>query len=291
MINVSGSRWMMPDPGRMLRFVYSRPRLVRCAFAQHPTVGVSNILQVKSRHADSASLSIRQDREELFSGDIPPNSEIGVTPLTAAELVVSLTLEPRQGSVEARSVVHTFRVRPKVVPPKFAKLEVASHISLGEPLTVIWEAPEANAVTLQIEQGDQRAEHGGASSGAFMLQPAQEGLILLRVIALGTHAKTVETRTVRVKVAKPRMEIERPVQSGAPGTVVTFRWRISGARDAYIEAPERDEIHRVALDGGMTATIESLPEDFHLVAVGLDGRRHTEVLSTVPRLIGCLDET
>lgn len=291
MINVSGASWMLPDAGRMFRLVSARPRLVRCAFAEHPTVGVPNILQVKSRNAEGASLSIRQDREELFNGDVPPNGEIGVTPLTPAELVVSLTLEPRQGSAEARSVVHTFRVRPKVVPPKFAKLDVASHVSLGEALTVIWEAPEANSVTLQIEQGDQRAEHAEASSGAFMLRPAQEGLILLRLIAQGEHAKTVETRTVRVKVAKPRIEIERPVHSGAPGTAVRFHWRISGAREAYIEAPERDEIHRVALDGGMTATIESLPEDFHLVAVGLDGRRHTEVLSTIPRLIGCLDES
>lgn len=288
MFNVSGANWM-PDASRMLRLSAARPRLVRCAFAEHPTVGVPNVLQVKSRHADSASLIVRQDREELFNGDIPANAEIAVTPLTAAELVVSLTLEPRQDS-GARPVVHTLRVRPKTIPPKFAKIEVAPEASVGDNLTIVWDAPDATSVTLQIEAGGERTEHAGASSGAFLLNPSREGLILLRLAAQGPFASTVETRTVRVRIQKPRIAIEQPVQSGAPGTEVAFHWRISGARKAYVEAPLRNEAHGVALEGGMVVTIESQPEEFHLIAVGLDGRRHTERLSTVPRLIGCLDE-
>src|SRR5436190_10487157 len=115
----------MPEASRLLRFASGRPRLVRSAFAHHPTVGVANVLQVITRHAESASLVVRQDREELFNGDIPPNAEIAVTPLTAAELVVSLTLEPRPDS-GARPIVHTLRVRPKVVPPAFVKIDVAA---------------------------------------------------------------------------------------------------------------------------------------------------------------------
>ena len=71
---------------------------------------------------------------------------------------------------------------------------------------------------------------------------------------------------------------------------VAFHWRIDRAREAFVEAPLRNETHAVALEGGMVVTIESHPEEFHLVAVGLDGRRYTERLSTVPRLIACLDE-
>lgn len=289
MIRVSGTNWTMPDAGRLLRFVSARPRLIRCAFAQHPTVGAPNVLEVKSRHAESASLIIRQDREELFNGDIPPNAEIAITPMTAAELVVSLTLEGRHES-GSRPVVHTLRVQPKAVPPKFTRIDVAQQVNVGDILIIAWDAPDAVSVTLQIESGGKREEHVGAPSSMFLLNPSLEGPILLRLVAQGSHAKTVETRTVRVKIAKPRIEIEQPVQSGPPGTEVAFRWRISGARHAYVDAPLRGETHSVALEGGMVATVESQPEEFHLVAVGLDGRRYTEPLSTVPRLIGCLDE-
>jgi hypothetical protein len=273
----------------MLRLIASRPRLVRCAFAQHPTVGIPNVLQVTTRHAESASLIVRQDREELFNGDIPPNAEIAVTPLTAAELVVSLTLEPRPDS-GARPVVHTLRVKPQALQPKFVKIDVAPQASVGDNLTILWDAPDATSVALQIEHGDEREEHVGAASGIFTLPLQREGLILLRLVAQGSHAKTVETRTVRVKMPKPRIAIEQPVQSGAPGTDAVFHWRIAGAREAFVEAPLRNEAHGVALEGGMVVTIDSQGEEFHLVAVGLDGRRYTERLSTVPRLIACLDE-
>lgn len=289
MIKVNGANWTMPRAGRMLRLIASRPRLVRCAFAQHPTVGIPNVLQVKTRHAASASLIVRQDREELFNGDIPPNAEIAITPLAAAELVVTLTLEGRPES-GARPVVHTLRVRPKDVPPTFAKIDVAAQASVGESLTILWDAPGATSVTLQIEAGDERTEHAEASSGAFTLRLSREGLIVLRLIAQGPHAKSVETRTVRVRMPKPRIEIEQPVQSGAPGTEVAFRWRITNAREAFVEAPLRKEAHGVPLEGGMVVTIDAQPEEFHLIAVGLDGRRYTERLSTVPRLIACLDE-
>ncbi len=289
MLKVSGANWTMPDAGRMLRSISVRPRLVRCAFAQQPIVGVPNILQVKTRHAENASLIVRQDREELFNGDIPPNAEIAITPLTAAEMVVSLTLEPRLDS-GAQAAVHTLRVRPKAVLPKFTRIDVAPQARVGDSVTIIWDAPDAASVALQIESGGENIEHAGASSGAFTLRPSREGLILLRFVAQGPYAKTSETRTVRVKMAKPRIAIEQPVQSGAPGTEIAFRWRISAAREAFVEAPLRNESHGVALEGGMVVTIDSHPEEFHLVAVGLDGRRYTERLSTVPRLIACLDE-
>ena len=53
-------------------------------------VGVLNTLQVKTRHAASASLRIRQDGEDLFEGDIPPNAEIGIVPLTPLATPISL---------------------------------------------------------------------------------------------------------------------------------------------------------------------------------------------------------
>jgi uncharacterized protein YhaN len=68
----------------------------------------------------------------------------------------------------------------------------------------------------------------------------------------------------------PRIEIERPVQWGNPGTAVTFHWHVSGAREAFIEAPLRGETYGVALDGGMVVDIEPTEEEFHLIAIGLD---------------------
>lgn len=289
MLKVSGSNWTMSDATRLLRFTSERPRLVRCAFVQQPVVGVANVLQVKTRHAESASLVVRQDREELFNGDIPPNSEISLTPLTAAELVISLTLEARPDS-GTRSVAHNFRVKPHAPPPNFAKIEIPAQVVVGESVTVLWDAPDAASVTLQIEYDSERTEHAGASSGALTLHPNREGLILLRFVAQGPHAKASETRTVGVKMPKPRFEIEQPVQSGAPGTEVAFHWKITRAREAFLEAPLRGQTHRVALEGGMVVTIDAQPEEFHLVAVGLDGRQYTQALSTVPRLIACLDE-
>jgi hypothetical protein len=278
MVNLSGTGWM-PQEG----FGFARPRLLRCAFAEQPVVGVLNTLQVKTRHAQSASLRIRQDNEDIFDGDIPPNAEIGVVPLTPAELFVSLTLEPGR-------VVHNFRVRPRVAAPVFSKIDVAQRGFVGDSLPVVWEAPSANSVTLQIEDGDERAEHAGTSSGVFMLRPTRPGLILLRLVAQGPFAETVETRTIQVTSPVPRIEIDAPLQSGAPGSVVNFHWRISGARAAFIEAPARGETYEVALDGGMVVEIEPAAEDFHLVAVGLDGSRRTERFSAIPRMIACLDE-
>ncbi|MCZ7641526.1 MAG: hypothetical protein M5U33_00595 [Pseudorhodoplanes sp.] len=225
----------------------------------------------------------------MFNGDIPPNAEITLTPLTAAELVITLTLEARPDS-GMRPVAHTLRVKPHAPPPAFVKIETPAQINIGESLTILWDAPDAVSVALQIENDGKRSEHAGASSGAFTLHPQQEGLILLRLVAQGAHAKASETRTVRVKMPKPRFGIEQPVQSGPPGNEVAFRWKITHAREAFLEAPLREQTHRVALEGGMVVTIDAQPEEFHLVAVGLDGRRYIERLSTVPRLIACLDE-
>jgi hypothetical protein len=246
-------------------------------------VGLLNALEVKTRHAAGASLRIRQDGEELFDGEIPPNAEIGIVPLTPAELFLSLTLEPGR-------VVHNFRVRPQVVAPVFSNIDVARQGFVGDRLPVVWEAPAATSVTLQIEDGDERAEHAGASAGVFMLRPTRPGPILLRLVAQGPFATTVQTRTIQVIAPVPRIEIDAPVQSGEPGTAVTFHWRISGAREAFIDAPVRGETYGVALDGGMVVDIEPTAEEFHLVAIGLDGSRFTERFSTMPRLIACLDE-
>ena len=283
MVNVSATGWTPQEAGRSLHFGRTRPRLLLCAFAEQPVVGVLNTLQVKTRHAEGASLRIRQDGEELFDGDIPPHAEIGIVPLTPAELVVSLTLEPGR-------VVHNFRIRPQVVAPEFSKIDVARQAFVGDSLPVVWEAPSATSVTLQIEDGDERSEHAGTSAGVFMLRPTRTGPILLRLVAQGPFATTVQTRTVQVVAPVPRIEIERPVQWGNPGTAVTFHWRVSGAREAFIEAPVRGETYGVALDGGMVVDIEPTEEEFHLVAIGLDGRRYTERFSTIPRVIGSLDE-
>ena len=283
MVNVSATGWTPQDAGRSLYFGRTRPRLLLCAFAEQPVVGVLNTLQVKTRHAEGASLRIRQDGEELFDGDIPPHAEIGIVPLTPAELVVSLTLEPGR-------VVHNFRIRPQVVAPEFSKIDVARQAFVGDSLPVVWDAPSATSVTLQIEDGDERSEHAGTSAGVFMLRPTRTGPILLRLVAQGPFATTVQTRTVQVVAPVPRIVIERPVQWGNPGTAVTFHWRVSGAREAFIEAPVRGETYGVALDGGMVVDIEPTEEEFHLIAIGVDGRRFTERFSTIPRVIGSLDE-
>ena len=283
MVNVSATGWTPQEAGRSLHFGRTRPRLLLCAFAEQPVVGVLNTLQVKTRHAEGASLRIRQDGEELFDGDIPPHAEIGIVPLTPAELVVSLILEPGR-------VVHNFRIRPQVVAPEFSKIDVARQAFVGDSLPVVWDAPSATSVTLQIEDGDERSEHAGTSAGVFMLRPTRPGPILLRLVAQGPFATTVQTRTVQATAPVPRIEIERPVQWGNPGTAVTFHWRVSGAREAFIEAPVRGETYGVELDGGMVVDIEPTEEEFHLVAIGLDGRRHTERFSTIPRVIGSLDE-
>ncbi len=154
MVNVSATGWTPQDAGRSLHFGRTRPRLLLCAFAEQPVVGVLNTLQVKTRHAEGAFLRIRQDGEELFDGDIPPHAEIGIVPLTPAELVVSLTLEPGR-------VVHNFRIRPQVVAPEFSKIDVARQAFVGDSLPVVWDAPSATSVTLQIEDGDERSEHAG----------------------------------------------------------------------------------------------------------------------------------
>ena len=283
MVNVSATGWTPQDAGRSLHFGRTRPRLLLCAFAEQPVVGVLNTLQVKTRHAEGASLHIRQDGEELFDGEIPPHAEVGIVPLTPAELVVSLTLEPGR-------VVHNFRIRPQVVAPEFSKIDVARQAFVGDSLPVVWDAPSATSVTLQIEDGDERSEHAGTSAGVFMLRPTRTGPILLRLVAQGPFATAVQTRTVQVVAPVPRIEIERPVQWGNPGTAVTFHWRVSGACEAFIEAPMRGETYGVALDGGMVVDIEPTEEEFHLIAIGVDGRRYTERFSTIPRVIGSLDE-
>jgi hypothetical protein len=283
MVNVSGTNWMPQEARRSWGIEPARPRLLLCAFAEQPVVGVLSTLEVKSRHASSASLRIRQGGEDLFVGEIPPNAEIGIVPLSPAELFVSLTLEPA-------GVVHNLRIRPQVAAPVFSKIDVARQGFVGDSLPVVWEAQAATSVTLQIEDGDERGEYAGAPAGVFMLRPTRTGPILLRLVAQGPFAATAETRTVQVSAPVPRIEIDAPVQSGEPGTAVAFHWRITGAREAFIDAPARGETQQVALDGGMVVDIEPTAEEFHLVAIGLDGSRHTERFSTIPRLIACLDE-
>lgn len=204
MVNVGATGWTPQDAGSSWGFEPARPRLLRCAFAEQPVVGVLSTLEVKTRSAQGASLRIRQDGELLFDGEVPPNAEIGIVPLTPAELFLSLTLEPS-------SVVHNFRVRPKVAAPVFLKIDVARQGFVGDSLPVLWEVSDASFVTLQIEDGDERAEHAGAIAGVFMLRPTRPGPIVLRLVAQGPFATSVETRTVQVTAPVPRIEIDAPV--------------------------------------------------------------------------------
>jgi len=127
-----------------------------------------------------------------------------------AELVVSLTLEPGR-------VVHNFRIRPQVVAPEFSKIDVARQAFVGDSLPVVWDAPSATSVTLQIEDGDEHAEHAGTSAGVFMLRPTRTGPILLRLVAQGPFATTVQTRTVQSGCSGAAHRDRAPGSMGQPG--------------------------------------------------------------------------
>ena len=96
-----------------------------------------------------------------------------IVPLSPAELIVSLTLEPGH-------VVHNFRIRPQVVAPEFSKIDVARKAVVGDNLPIVWDAPSATSVTLQIEDGDERSEHAATSAGVFMLRRHQSNLLQKR---------------------------------------------------------------------------------------------------------------
>jgi hypothetical protein len=251
MVNVSATGWTPQEAGRSLHFGRTRPRLLLCAFAEQPVVGVLNMLQVKTRHAEGASLHIRQDGEELFNGDIPPHAEIGIVPLSPAELVVSLTLEPGR-------VVHNFRVRPQVVAPEFSKIDVARQVFVGDSLPVVWDArPQPRHVKSRMATS---ARACGTSAGVPMLRPTRTGSNPPAPRRAGPFATTVQTRAVQVVAPVPRIVIERPVQWGnrEPPSLSTGA---SARARAFIEAPVR-ETYGVALDGGMVVDIEPAEENF-----------------------------
>ena len=192
-------------------------------------------------------------------------------------------------STVAQRITCEKEIQPLVIPPSL-KIEWPHRVCVGENLFIVCEAPTALGVTVYIDNGDDHEELAGASAGVVSRRPTRPGPIVCRFVAQSEFATSVETRTIQVIVPSPKIQIERAVQTGFPGDKVSFAWRITGAREAYLVAPTRNERHPVPLRGGLIMTLGQDPEVFRLTAVGWDDRTRTAVISAVPRLIGCLGQ-
>jgi len=263
-----------------------RPRVRLCRFARTPRAGKPARLRIRTKHADNVYLRVRQDQGGVLAeGEIPPNAVVTVTPATPEVLRISLTLEARD-DVTPQNVVYETCVRPRASAPAFARLEVPRRVLFGDAVTAVWDAPKAGAVVVHSDDGDGPAERQGAAAGVITLHPQRPGRLVLRFTAQGADGTTTKSRIVRVIAGRPCIEVDRPVICGAPGSGVSFAWRIRYAREAWIEAPTRQDREGVALCGGLTVRLGTTAESFRLVAVGHDGRLRSTRLTAVPWFLG-----
>jgi hypothetical protein len=232
---------------------------------------------------------VQADGNVLHDGPVAPNGDVGLTPQTPALVRLVITLEPRRVSAVAQRITCEKEIQPLVIPPRF-KIQTPWRISVGEELLAVWEAPTAQSVAIFIDDGENHEELVEAPAGVLSRRPIRPGSIVCRFVAQSEFATSVETRTIQVIIPTPKIEIERSILTGMPSDKVSFAWRITGAREAYLVAPARNERHPIPLRGGLVVTLGQDPEVFRLVAVGWDDRTRTALISVVPRLIGCLDE-
>jgi hypothetical protein len=266
------------------------PQLTSWRIDPKLTVGVDSLLHIQTRYAGGAYLrALQADGSLLHDGPVAPNGHVGLTPLTPALVRLVLTLEPRRASVVAQRIICEREILPQVIPPSL-KVEAPRQVCTGETLLLIWEAPTAQGVTVYIDDGENHEERAEGPAGVLSHRPTRPGPIVYRFVAQGEFAPSVEIRTIQVVVPAPKITIERAVQTGFPGDKVSFRWLITGAREAHLVAPARNERHQVPLRGELVVTIEHDEEAFQLIAVGWDERTRAAAMSAVLRLIGCLDE-
>jgi hypothetical protein len=257
-----------------------QPTLTYCGFKQAPVVGVPNLMEIKSRDASAAFLAVHQDvAGVLFNGPVPPNSVVAITPSVPKEMWVKLILEPRQaGGTRIPPAVFELPVMPVANEPSFKTIAVPRQAWVGEELSFNWDAgPTAKAVDVSVDDGHRQSHCAGAASGVHTYCPARRGTLVVRFTVQGLHAARTETRTISVGARPPRITIDRPIQSGYPGSDVAFHWQIIDASKAYLEAPARELRREVEFDDAVATQIGENTEHFRLVAIGMDGRTKTAV--------------
>jgi hypothetical protein len=263
------------------RLPHRRPSLIKCGMGGDLVVGTATRFHIKSRHARSAWLRIRDDEGgEVYDGIAPPTGFILISPVSTSPMRVRLTLEPHGG----RPVDYEWTMVAKALPPAIWMARAPSRAHVGETFPVAWKA--GGGVTVDVEGCGFHEQRVGHGEGTFILRPEQSGVMVLNFTATSRYGSSVKTRVVNVIEIAPRITVERPAITGRPGDEAVFAWSITGAAETWLEA--RGERLPVPPVGSVAAVIGLDPEELRLVAKGKGGTAMAR-LSVIPRLLTGLD--
>jgi hypothetical protein len=259
-----------------------KPVLVRCASGGELVVGRAVRLNIQTRHARSAELSIRDDEgSEVYEGAAPLVGFISIIPVGTSLMRLRLRLESHRGGF----VDYQLTMKAKAVPPVLSRARAPSRVRVGETIPVSWRA--GSAVTVDIEGCGFSERRSGHGEGAFVLRPEQAGVMVLKFTAADRYGASIRTRIVKVAEIAPRIAVNRQLFVDRPGARASFSWSIASAEKAWLEA--RGERLPVALNAALEVGVGLDAEDFRLVAYGRGGTTAAR-LSVIPRRLSGLDE-
>jgi hypothetical protein len=245
-------------------------------------VGKAVRLNIKTRYAQSAWLSIRDDEgSEVYDGLAPPVGFVTIIPVGTSPMRLRLQLKSRRGLFTD----YQSTMKVEAVPPAFSWARAPSRVSVGESVPVSWRT-DGGAVTVDVEGCGFSERHSGHGEGAFVLQPEQAGVMVLKFTATDRYGSSVKTRIVTVAEIASRIVVNRRLFVGRPGAQASFSWSITGAEKAWLEA--RGERLPVELEAALEVGVGLDAEEFRLVAQGRGGTA-TVRLSVIPRLLSGLD--
>ena len=257
------------------------PRIVKAGHSK-VVVGQSYDVWWETRNAGKAFLRVEQG-DFRYESLVPVSGLIHLPALSAGLISVNLQLLPEYMVDGTEATDHSLPPIVPIVPRlRFTRLEAPAWGFLGEEFEILWDAPAATGIEIQINDGRRIWRARGENAGVQRVLATHAGRWAVRLVAQGPHGTRTATRFVAVTVTGPRIRLNRRVILGAPGAPAEFMWTITHAQAAFLDMPLRHERHDIGLSGTLQTEIGHRQEDFRLTAVGVDGRRRTLELVTAP---------
>ncbi len=156
------------------------------------------------------------------------------------------------------------------------------------PVVVDIEADEGSLLRAWVQCAEGRAQLRIAADGSASFVPQRPGRyqVVAEAIAAGESpaGPAAASDEVAIEVCAPPVVIEviPGVARAGPGATARFRWTVTGADRVEFHAAQRGHAVAVPPRGGIDVEIDALPEEFLLVAVGMDGAQREQRFATQP---------
>jgi hypothetical protein len=244
---------------------------IRIAYRRTPRLGEMAELFIEYNGTTVGELRVRQEgATDLYRGPATPNCYITVVAVNEKPIQAELMLEGNRIPIGAP-------VMPIVPKPIIRRIRVTRVCLPGKSINGFVETT-AMRVTAQLVKDRDIEEKSVAGTDRFIFRPTTSGWHIVRITAHNFNVSTTATRRVFVGALSPRINLDREIQSGREGALVTFAWKVRWADNVWLEHDRQRE--KVEPDDSRQLRV---PSEGRLIATGPGGTT-TKFLGAVPWL-------